>query len=148
MLFFSLIPVTSEFIFQTQLVLVLRITLEIFKRMMRPASFRQDFVEIANERTVQKKKKHDEELLRRNRISALKNGIYSKLIIACSDLVFGRRNLRMAFNIWLGKINLQPKAVVRPPNFTGLRRFESKYRAKETKAAEKDLFMQMNKLEG
>lgn len=99
-------------------------------RNLKHATFKDDFPDIVRARLAKRKRKMAESEERRKKIAALTHRTYSRLVTALSDLVSHRVETRMAFNKWLEGLQLLSKAVVQPPNYTGLRRSESKYRAR------------------
>jgi hypothetical protein len=105
----------------------------VFRR-LKNVSFKDDFPDIVKQRLEKRKKQVAEAEDRRTRIAALTQRTYARLVTAVSDLVSRRVVVRLAFGKWLEVLQLQSKAMVQPPNYTGLRRSESKYRARDDQA--------------
>ena len=99
-------------------------------------SFRADFPDVVNRRIAKKRKQHEQEAERQRRIGLLSSKVFVRLIVVCSDLAFNRLQLRKGFNKWLDSLQLQSKAIVRPPSVQNLRKTASKYRAKESESAD------------
>lgn len=92
-------------------------------------------------RQDKRKQKYQQEEDRRKRINSLSAHNYDRLVIAISDLIYQRKDLRCAFKRWLQNTNMKSKIDVHIHNRNKLKRLgtENAFSIEVTTTASKDL---------